>query len=97
MDILSTALLKLDVVKVRSRRRSSFDLCEILEEFVRRGLVDSSAVRCCRGIEELIQVSDYDISNFDAFEEEVLAEIEVLQEELEQTFAILEKRTAVED
>ena len=49
-------------------------------------------MNCCRGIEELIQVSDYDIADSDTFEEEAEAEIGVLQEELEHVFTALEKQ-----
>jgi hypothetical protein len=67
-------------------------LCDVLQAFSRKRLLGPSAVNCCHGIEELIHVSDYDISDFDAFEEDVLAEIEVLQGELEKTFTILENQ-----
>jgi len=94
MDILSTALLNLGVIGKSERARREMDLCATLKELVKLKLIASSAVNCCRGIESLIQVSDYDISDFDAFEEEVSAEIESLQAELENTFEILEKRIA---
>jgi hypothetical protein len=90
MDILSSALLELGVVKVKAPTHRTIDLCETLQEFVKAGYASPAIVNCCRGIKDLIQVSDYDIADEDAFEEAALAEINVLQEELENVFVTLD-------
>lgn len=92
MDILSTALMNLGVVKFSAHRRLKANLCEVLQEFVTKKHLDPVVVRCCRGITELIQVADYDISDFDVIEEEIHGEIKVLQEEVELAFACFEKQ-----
>lgn len=86
MDILSGALMDLGLVKFTSHQREKFGLCSVLQKFVAEGLIDHSAVTCCKSIEELIQVADYDISDEAQFAEDVASEIEVLKEELDNAF-----------
>jgi hypothetical protein len=97
MHILARALMDLGVIEFTQHQREKFGLRSVLQKFVVEGLIDRSAVTCCSGMEELIQVADYDITDEDQFAEDIASEIGVLQEELDNAFNRFEAQVADEN
>jgi hypothetical protein len=98
LDILRSALLELpSAPSARRKRKTDIELCQLLQDYTDAKLLSAVAVNCCYELKELIQISDYDISDKEEFTESVQGKIEVLQEELEKLFAHLQDREAKEE